>query len=102
MIGLDNDFSTLENVAGSWLSLGGGWLKNLSRTTILPASFDGCGGKTSTQGKRRIFNGFDVSQREREREKALFHFTTITRNLLYKLWDSCASSEGSELLLSCF
>lgn len=66
MIGLDNDFSTLENVAGSWLSLGGGWLKNLSRTTILPASFDGCGGKTSTQGKRRIFNGFDVSQRERE------------------------------------
>lgn len=76
-------------ISPRWKTWPDGW-KNLridiSRTTILPANFDGCGGKT--RGKRRIFNGFDVFHTERERERKLY-FISITKNPLYKLWDSC-------------
>lgn len=39
-------------------------------------------------GNVEYFNGFDVFHRERERERKLY-FISITRNPLYKLWDSC-------------
>lgn len=74
-------------ISPRWKTWPDGW-KNLridiSRTTILPANFDGCGGKTVGETSNISMGSMFFTERERK-----LYFISITRNPLYKLWDSC-------------
>ena len=88
-------------ISPRWKTWPDGW-KNLridiSRTTILPANFDGCGGKTVGETSNISMGSMFFTERERERESSI---SFRSQEILCTSCGIAASLEGLELLLSC-